>query len=202
MRAFFDLWSRVYDIPAVQRAVYKPVQDAVMGALGDPRDVLDLGCGTGLLTARIAEERPGARVVGCDFSAGMLGQAAARTSAAVFVQGDAMHLPVRDASVDVVTCTESFHWYPDQERALAEMRRVLRPGGRLLVALVNPRTAVVSDVAGRWSRLAGQPFHWPTRRRMRELAEAAGLVVERQDRVRRVPGIVLLPPALTIARRP
>jgi hypothetical protein len=51
------------------------------------------------------------------------------------------------------------------------------------------------------SRLVGQPFYWPTRRRMRELVEATGFRVDEQQRVYRLPG-VLLPPVLTIAVRP
>jgi hypothetical protein len=52
------------------------------------------------------------------------------------------------------------------------------------------------------SRLVGQPFYWPTRRRMRELVEAAGFRVEEQQRVYRLPAGVLLPPVLTVAMRP
>ena len=202
-RRFFDLWSRLYDARLVQRVVYRPVQDAVVGALGRPRRVLDVGCGTGLLTARLAHERPGTTVVGCDFSFGMLEQAAAsRGAPAWWVQGDAMRLPFAPDAFGAVTCTESFHWYPDQAAALAEFFRVLEPGGRLLVALVNPRTEGLSRAGEVVARTAGQPAIWPSRRRMRELVEGAGFRLESQRPVRRPPAVLLLAAVLTIARKP
>ena len=201
-RRFFDVWSRVYDAPLVQRVVYKPVQDAIMKALGRPHRVLDVGCGTGLLTARLATERPGTAVTGLDFSFGMLEQAsAARTAPATWVQGDAMRLPFTDGTFGAITCTESFHWYPDQPAALAEFHRVLEPGGRVFVALVNPRTGVASRVGDAASQMAGQPAHWPSRREMRELVEAAGFTVERQTAVFRPPAPIVLGSVLTIATK-
>ena len=201
-RRFFDVWSRVYDAPLVQRIVYRPVQDAIVRALGHPDRVLDVGCGTGLLTARLAEEQPTVTVTGLDFSFGMLEQAAAaRHGGATWVQGDAMRLPFADASFDAITSTESFHWYPDQPAALREFHRVLRPGGRMLVALVNTRTAVATRVGEVASQLAGQPAHWPSRREMRGMVEAAGFTLERQTAVLRPPVPILLSAVLTTARK-
>jgi ubiquinone/menaquinone biosynthesis C-methylase UbiE len=224
-RRFFDLWSRVYDNPVVQAATYRPVQDAVVRAVREqaPGRVLDVGCGTGQLTVRIAEEL-GADAIGCDYSRGMLEQARARSapgdtarsapgdtarsapgdtarSTLPWVQGDATCLPIASSSVDAVVCTESFHWYPDQPAALAELARVLVPGGRLYIALVNPPSLLVSRATARWSRRAGQPFRWPTPLEMRVMVESAGLRVLRQRPVLRLPTGPLLPPVLTVAER-
>ena len=204
---FFDAWSRFYDAPWVQRVVYRPVQDAVVEALGAPPErscsaVLDVGCGTGLLTARLGDELPGATVVGCDLSEGMLRRAAVRRRALLWVQGNALRLPFRDASFDAVISTESFHWFPDQAAALAEFFRVTAPGGRLLVALINPPVEPLSQATRVGSRAAGQPLYWPTRPRMREQVEAAGFRVEGQRRIRRIPAGALFPPVLTVAVRP
>ncbi len=49
------------------------------------------------------------------------------------MQGDSERLPFASGSFDIVTCANSFHHYPRQDRAVAEMRRVLRPGGRLMI---------------------------------------------------------------------
>jgi ubiquinone/menaquinone biosynthesis C-methylase UbiE len=198
---FFDLWSRVYDLPAVQRAVYRPVQDAVVDRLRplDAGQVLDLGCGTGILSARMVDELA-VPVVGCDYSAGMLDEAAARTRRVAWVQGDALVLPLRDASVDVITSTEAFHWFPDPAGALAEIRRVLRPGGTLLVALVNPPAAAPARAAEVAARAAGQPARWPTRSEMAALVEGAGLRVVDQVRIRRI-GSLVVPTVLTVAQR-
>lgn len=199
-RWFFDVWSLVYDLPLVQRATYWPVHDAVVAALrgGTCGRVLDVGCGTGQLSSRIRRELPRSRVVGCDFSSGMLRRAAER-GGAVWVQGDAARLPFARGSFDAVVSTEAFHWFPDQHAALVEFQRVLAPGGRLLLALVNPPSQLVSEAAHLGSRLFGEPFYWPTMRQMRDRVEAAGFRVERQDRVFRLPGGLLLPPVLTVA---
>jgi ubiquinone/menaquinone biosynthesis C-methylase UbiE len=203
-RGFFDLWSLVYDAPWVQRLTYRPEQDAVVRALAedDPRRVLDLGCGTGRLASRLARGDPDLRVVGCDFSRGMLAEAVARTRSVAWVQGDAGALPFRDGSFQAVVSTEAFHWFPDPDRALGELRRVLAPGGRLLVALVNPPLDVLSDVSHRVSALLGEPMHWPTRAAMRARVESAGFRVEDQRSIFRLPFPVVFPSVLTVARRP
>jgi SAM-dependent methyltransferase len=202
-RWFFDAWSRVYDMPLVQRATYRPVQDTVIEALAQVAHarVLDIGCGTGLLTSRIIETFPRTRVVGCDFSSGMLARAAARGPAVGWVQGDGCRLPFTDRAFDAVVSTEAFHWFPDQAAALAEFFRVLTPGGRLFLALMNTPAAPLSATLHFGSRLLGEPFYWPSNRQMREWVEAAGFRIERRQRVFRLPGL-LLPPVLTCAVRP
>jgi ubiquinone/menaquinone biosynthesis C-methylase UbiE len=201
---FFDAWSAFYDVPVVQRLTYRPVQDAVVAALRTvgPRRVIDLGCGTGLLTTRLRRELGGAVVVGCDFSQGMLRRARAHAEPVSWVCGDAQRLPFRDASADAIVSTEAFHWFPDKARALAECFRVLVPGGRLLVALVNTPNDLVRTTFRVASRAIGQPFDWPTRAAMRALLERAGFRVEAQRRVFRIPAGMLLPPVLTVGVRP
>ena len=203
-RSLFDAWSTFYDLPLVQRLTYLPVQDAVVSALrpSAPRRVLDVGCGTGLLATRLRNELPAATIAGCDFSHGMLQRARARDAAVGWIRGDAQRLPLRDASVDAIVSTEAFHWFPDKDRALAEFLRVLVPGGRLLVAIVNTPNAAVRTIFQLASRVAGQPFDWPTRADMRALCERAGFRVESQRRVFRIPAGLSLPPVLTIAVRP
>jgi ubiquinone/menaquinone biosynthesis C-methylase UbiE len=200
---FFDAWSWIYDAPAVQRRAYWPIHDAVLRAVGtQPASLLDLGCGTGQLAARLAAQWPRARVVGCDFSAGMLHRAAAARPAHLrLVQGDAGRLPFVAAAFDVVVCTEAFHWFPTPDEALAECFRVLRPGGRLLLAVTTPPGPVAGRIIDLGSRLLGEPFHWPSRDEARRRLAAVGFRVERQERVSRF-GAALLPPILTVAVRP
>ena len=204
-RGFFDAWSYVYDFPLVQRATYRPVHDAVLRALAaEPwARLLDIGCGTGRLAARLARQHPAASVVGCDFSAGMLEHAAERLHEPPrvgLVRGDATRLPFADGAFDAAVSTEAFHWFPDQDAALAELRRVLRPDGRLLLALVSPPLEIVSDVVEAGMRLVGQPLWWTSLGKLRAQVERAGFRVERQRRIFRIPGFLLLP-ALTVARR-
>jgi ubiquinone/menaquinone biosynthesis C-methylase UbiE len=202
-RWLFDLWSRFYDFAPVQRLTYRPEHDAVLRALrrAKHRRVLDVGCGTGQLGVRIRAELGGVTVVGCDFSPGMLRQAAGKRPGLRLVQADALRLPFGDASFDALVSTEAFHWFPDQPAALAEFWRVLAPGGRLLVSLINPPSEVLSRLTREGSALFGEPLYWPTRSRMRRQVEEAGFRVEAQRRIFRLPAGLMLPSVLTEAVR-
>jgi ubiquinone/menaquinone biosynthesis C-methylase UbiE len=98
-----------------------------------PLRVLDAGCGTGALLDRL-ESRPGAEVYGLDFS----GQALAYTRQrghGHLVQGDLTRLPFPDGTFDVITALDVVEHIREDERALREVHRVLRPGGVLLVSV-------------------------------------------------------------------
>jgi ubiquinone/menaquinone biosynthesis C-methylase UbiE len=204
--SLFDRWSERYDRRGLQLVTYRPVHDAVLGRLqhSSPSVVVDLGCGTGQLTQRLARTFPAATIVGVDLSEGMLTQAGGRLSALGngarrLVRADAEQLPFAGSSVDVVVCTESFHWYRDQARALGELARVLRPGGRLLIASIATLTSVgdrlLSGVtASARSTIRARPAH-----DMRSLLSQAGFEVIHQRRVPRLGPIVW--PVLTDARR-
>jgi len=201
---FFDLWSRFYDAPLVQRVTYRPPQDAVLRELrsAGAQRVLDMGCGTGLLTARIRAELHPRGIVGCDFSRGMLREAATHAPDLAWVRGDAQRLPFPEGRFDAVVSTEAFHWFPDPDRALREFLRVLVPGGRLMLAFVNPTTAWLSRATRIASRVMGEPARWPTRARLAGQVEKAGFRVESQRSVFRLPAPLLLPCVLTVASRP
>ena len=106
---------------------------ATVRALGiAPGDrVLDIAAGTGTSSAAIA--RTGARVTALDFSAGMVAVGRQRHPEIEFVEGDATKLPFDDASFDAVTISFGLRNVNDPHAALAEMRRVLVPGGRLVI---------------------------------------------------------------------
>jgi len=117
-------------------------RSAALDAVGvGPGDcVLDIACGTGDLCERLAAR--GARVLGLDFSAEMLRSASHRRVGAALVRADAEHLPLPDAAFTVVTCGFALRNFASLERALAEMARVLAPGGRLaLVEVDRPEVA-------------------------------------------------------------
>ena len=197
----FDRWSAVYDRPRFQNTTYRPVHDAVLARLTgtQPEVVLDLGCGTGQLTQRLTEQFPDAEVVGIDYSVGMLDEASDRVGIrADLVRADTQYLPLRSASADVVVCTESFHWYEDQRRALAEIAAVLRPGGQLVIASIAAVTDVGESAVRRLSAAGGQPVRALTPRRLRDLVTEAGFEVVHQRRVTRF-GFVPWP-VLTDAR--
>src|SRR5215210_1015529 len=110
------LWRR-----AVARAV-----DARPG-----QHVLDLAAGTGSSSLPFAAA--GARVVACDFSLGMLKVGRSSHATLPFVAGDALRLPFADEAFDAVTISFGLRNVADPDAALAEMSRVTKPGGRLVV---------------------------------------------------------------------
>jgi ubiquinone/menaquinone biosynthesis C-methylase UbiE len=196
----FDRVAGVYDTELLQVVAYRPAQDEVVAQLrsAGSRRVLDVGCGTGILAARLSEDLHPDLVTGCDFSAGMLEQAATRSQTVSWIQGDAVHLPVPDGTVDAVVSTHAFHFFPQAE-ALTEFHRVLAPDGRLVVGLVNPRTPRGSRVMERLgARFVGGGF-WPTQRQMREQVEAAGFEVVHQRPVGAFAWLV--PTIVTVAVR-
>src|SRR5262249_8757268 len=100
--------------------------------------VLDVGCGTGRLAHWIAERvGPTGSVAGIAPLAERIALATARADAITFAVGQAEDLGAfADESFDAVTMSAVFHWVADKPRALAEIRRVLRPGGRLGVTTI------------------------------------------------------------------
>ena len=103
--------------------------------------VLDACCGTGDLA--IAARAHGAGVVGLDFSEAMLERARAKSSEIEWVRGDVLSLPFDDASFDAVTVGFGVRNVDDLEASVRELRRVLRPGGRLgILEITRPRGVV------------------------------------------------------------
>jgi len=96
--------------------------------------VLDVGCGTGALLERLASAHPAARLTGVDPVPEMLAQARRKVPAEVELQeGWAELLPFDSGQFDVVVSCNVFHFIEEPEGALREMRRVLAPGGRLVI---------------------------------------------------------------------
>jgi demethylmenaquinone methyltransferase/2-methoxy-6-polyprenyl-1,4-benzoquinol methylase len=93
--------------------------------------ILDLAAGTG--TSSVPFQQAGASVVACDFSLGMLGVGRSRNPELDFAAGDALRLPFRDGAFDAVTISFGLRNIADTTAALRELRRVTKPGGRLLV---------------------------------------------------------------------
>ena len=105
-----------------------------------PHDqVLDLGCGTGWASRRLARIVTGGEVVGIDVADEML-RRAEQASAGIrnvrYIWGSAEKIPAQDHSFTKVLSVESFYYYADQGKALDELRRVMAPGGRLFI-LIN-----------------------------------------------------------------
>ncbi|MDX6198004.1 MAG: demethylmenaquinone methyltransferase / 2-methoxy-6-polyprenyl,4-benzoquinol methylase [Actinomycetota bacterium] len=125
----YDLTNAVLSL-GLDRTWRTAVRDALH--LQPGQRVLDLAAGTATSSAVLA--RTGAHVVGCDFSLGMLRVGAAAQHPGVeLVAGDALRLPFADAAFDATTMSFGLRNTADVDRALRELLRVTRPGGRLVI---------------------------------------------------------------------
>lgn len=118
------------------RALYPCILEEARRAMeGIPApSVLDVGCGTGMLSEQLLSALPSCRLAGIDLSPAMVERALARLAGRAEVhEADAEHLPFHDGAFDLVVCNDSFHHYPDPDRAAFQMWRVLRKGGALVL---------------------------------------------------------------------
>jgi len=131
--------------------------------------VLDVGCGGGMAVKLLARRAGQGLVAGVDYSPQMVAQAVHRNAQAIACgrvevrHGDCADLPYPDASFDQVCAVETFYFWPDPMRGLAEAHRVLRPGGQVSITLEMSREAAASPSLVQ--RLFGR---WFTRRSERE----------------------------------
>jgi demethylmenaquinone methyltransferase / 2-methoxy-6-polyprenyl-1,4-benzoquinol methylase len=196
----YDMMNDVLSMGQV-RLWRKRVQRILQAGPGER--VLDLAAGTG--TSSVTFAAAGANCVACDFSFGMLQAGQARLTArdplrdktrgrVAFTAGDALKLPFRDGAFDAVTISFGLRNVHGARDALAEMRRVTRPGGRLVVCefsriTVEPidmiyrryLTGILPAVARRAARnpeayeyLAESISDWPAQRELADVIRAAG----------------------------
>jgi trans-aconitate 2-methyltransferase len=174
--------GREYErVSALQRGIGAAFLDSL--DLERPARILDVGCGDGFLTERIAE-RSHAEVLGVDASPAMIARAAERTTSRLqFAEADAatMHFA---STFDLVVSLNTLHWVLDLHAAFARMFTAGAPGSLLACQLVGASgTEAVEDVAtslteeGDWSEYFDQGFHpyvHPTTAELQQIAEAAG----------------------------
>lgn len=174
--------ERIRDMFDTISAVYDPMNTLISGfqeprwrarairaaALRPGMRALDVATGTGKVAHGLWQAvRPGGEVVGIDFANGMLAVARRRYAAASglrFVQGDALDLPVEDGSFDAATIAFGMRNLADYRQGFSEMRRAVRPGGRVVCLEIARPTSRVARAAQAWfdrvvpliGRVAGQ----------------------------------------------
>jgi ubiquinone/menaquinone biosynthesis C-methylase UbiE len=184
LEAAYALWSETYDeFTNALIDAEEPVVRSLLDELPAGR-ALDAACGTGRLT-RLLEEL-GHDVVAVDASAAMLARAREKGLRARLVTGNLLDLPMESGSIDVAVCGLALTHVEDLLSAVAELARVLRPGGLLLTTDVHPVAAATGAhaffTAADGSRgVARNHVHWPSAY-MAAFREA-GLRVERLEEI-------------------
>lgn len=188
-RWFDEPWGR-YAFGIESRALHRAV------TVSNCR-VLDAGCGSGRFAADLQAD--GAEVVALDHDAGMMAVATSRLAGPCLL-GDITRLPLRDASVDVTVAVTVLEFVADPSAALAELARVTRPGGRIVIGSLNPHSPWGLANRGRLRSGAWCRARFLTRRQLRSLGAVHGQVCLSSSLYapRPVPGLRWLGPALEV----
>jgi len=157
LRRAFDAASSGYDAAAVLQA---RVREELLSRLAlvrlAPRVVIDLGCGTGHAAQALKRRYRDATVIALDLAPGMLREVRRRSrflSRIERVCADACRLPLADASVDLVFSNLMLQWCDPPDRAIEEIRRVLKPGGLLSFSTFGPDT--LKELRSAWAAADG-----------------------------------------------
>lgn len=185
-----EIYERFF-IPALFEEWPARVLEAAQVEAG--QSVLDVACGTGILAREAARRAGPRRVTGLDCNDGMLAVARARECEVDWRLARAEALPFEDARFDAVVSQFGLMFFDDRERALREMWRVLRPGGRLAVAVFGPLEDApgYASMVALLARLFGAsiadelraPFCLGDVATLRDLFRAAGIPAVRIDTV-------------------
>jgi len=155
LRAAFDRASAGYEAAAqLQARVSAELLERLSGLHLAPRAVLDLGCGTGRVTRELKRRYPRALVIALDLSPGMLREARRHQKLwrrFARVCADALQLPLGAASVDLVFSSLVLQWCEPLGQALAEVRRVLKPGGFFAFSTFGPDT--LKELRAAWAEV-------------------------------------------------
>lgn len=207
VQGMFEAIAGSYDLNNRLHSLWQDVRwrnFAVKQANVQPGEtVLDVACGTGDLTHAFATRSPAGKVIGLDFTPGMLDRARLKLvdlprkhhEQVTYMQGDAQELPQTTASIDVLSIAFGIRNVTVPSRALAEFARVLRPGGRIVIlefehpknplvrafndfycAKVMPRTAtwISGDKSGAYKYLPKSVASFVSREKMLEMLATSG----------------------------
>lgn len=196
----FNRWAGSYDRHFLQRLVFEPVQKTVLelaaAEVPKPVAILDVGCGTGRLLRAAEHSFPNAALEGVDAAIGMVKHAQAVNPARSrirFQRATAEKLPFAAAQFDLVFSTMTFHHWDDQPRSIAEVARVLKPGGRWLLA------DFIVGGAMRYVRRLLRLRQFPERSELDLMLQRSALRVVAERKVR---GLRSQVPVLAIGRSP
>ena len=136
-------------------SVFGPLANATLEAVSLPESVrvIEVACGTGIISRLISEQLPGnGRIVGTDLNPAMIEVARKTTPpsrhSVEWLACDVIDLPFADGEFDIAICQQGLQFFPDKPKALAEIRRVVAPGGRLILTCwrtISPLFQAVSD---------------------------------------------------------
>lgn len=152
-RSFSQAASTYDQVAALQRQVAESLLDKIPSR--SFANIVDLGCGTGVVTSQLADRDGAEAVFGLDIAEGMLRFAHNRypQSSLQWCGADAENLPLQDESVELVFSSLAVQWCADFQQVCNEIMRVLKPGGYCLLATLGPNT--LRELRSAWQRVDG-----------------------------------------------
>ena len=135
----FDRWSKGYDKSILQHIIFNKSHNTffreMLPFLKKGSGILDVGCGTGKFAFRLSDFNKDLSIRGIDISRDMIKKAKIkiREERIEFKVGDVEELPYESGTFDIITCSNSFHHYPNQKKAVSKMYRVLKHDGKLMI---------------------------------------------------------------------
>lgn len=189
--------AQKYDTHSVP-AMFGPLARATLEKISLPENahIIDVACGTGALTREISSRLLGnGRIVGVDLNETMIELAIQRHPSdahdASYVASDVCELPFEDGGFDLAFCQQGLQFFPDKSAALAEIRRMLKPGGKLKLtcwSAVSPFNGALSDALANHigeaaSNKAKAPFSFRDGGIITELLESAGFAIEAHNNI-------------------
>lgn len=176
----FSRWAATYDKSPLQNLVFRHSHNMFLREIKPrPRirlNLLDVGCGTGEFAFRLTGYSNDIQIDGVDISPDMIKIAKSKLycSNIRFKVGDVENLPYGKETFDIITCSHSFHHYPKQKRAVAEMHRVLKTNGRLMIIDGSRDTALGKIIFGKVIRKLEKNVYHILAKEIKELFQTVG----------------------------
>lgn len=148
----FSRAAATYDsVAQLQRDIGMQLFSQLPNSLPVQSVVLDVGSGTGFFTRHLAKKYPESRIVGLDIAEGMLHYAVSQQDEINWLCSDAELLPLADNSVDLIFSSLAIQWCNHLPQLMAELARVLKPGGQMHIATLGPRT--LHELKSAWQQV-------------------------------------------------
>ncbi len=152
---------------------------------GNPGKVLDIGCASGWMTAKIARTLAKTEVTGLDVSEKMIKYAKTKHRKIIFICADAHQLPFRNKSFDLIICSETLEHVIDPLAVLLEIKRCLSPGGQVIISL-DSGSGLFNLVWFFWLKTKGKVWqgahlHSFNRKKLRRLFKKAAFQIEEEQ---------------------
>ena len=174
----FSRAAATYDsVAQLQRDIGTQLFAQLPDLLSKSSVVLDVGSGTGFFTRQLSNKYPVSQVIGLDIAEGMLSFAACQQTSADWLCADAESLPLADNSIDIIFSSLAIQWCNHLPQLMAELKRVLKPGGSAYVATLGPET--LQELKKSWQQVDDYVHvnRFQPAQQLRKAAAQAGLIV-------------------------